>query len=86
MDRANEIFSLFEGVCPANGCGLGVQLIRASGNKQFIVDQGWVMETPEIEFQVRAEGVDLGDIGDVEFRCHNNHSFTIGYSEHGEWL
>lgn len=83
MDRSQEIFSLFEGACPT--CEAPVTLFRASGNRQFIADQGWVMGVPEIDFTTRSEGNGTHTIGAVEFRCQNEHEFYLEYTRHGSW-
>jgi len=85
MERAEEIFSLFEGQCP--DCGIATRVMGAGGKKQFFVMQPWVgnIDGPVgIWAEDAREG--SGIVGSVDFECENGHKYTIEYGRWGEWL
>lgn len=84
MERSEEIFSLFEGVCP--DCGIATRIIGAGGIKQFFAMQSWVGNI-EGSIHIWAEERNVNSpIGAVEFECENGHQYTVDYGRWGEWL
>lgn len=84
--REEEILGLFEGRC--HQCSAAAEPVRASGTKQFIVMQPWVLELPE--FYPWAEDRGLGDgmdaIGSVDFVCEMGHKGYVEFGPFGDWL
>jgi hypothetical protein len=78
-----EIFNLFEGVCPK--CGEEVTLIRVSGLPQFMRDN-----TPENfkgdahEWLPRLSTDDRVD-GSQTFTCKNGHESYVEHTDYGDW-
>ena len=85
MDRSDEIFSLFESVCPTEGCGTEVQIVGVGGTKLFLTMQPWVKDL-NLDFNHWAEDYGIGDgldsNGQIDFECVQGHKHTI---EHGPW-
>jgi len=88
MDRADEIFSLFEGMCPTEGCGAGVQPVSVGGTKQFITLQPWV-DGLDLDFnhwdESRGIGNGLDTIGQMDFECAQGHKHTVEFNPWGDW-
>jgi hypothetical protein len=84
VERHEEIFSLFEGKCPA--CELPPEPMSVGGKRQFFVDQS-IATTVNTEVRVWNEDEREGSevIGSVTFRCRNMHEYTVEYSRWGEW-
>lgn len=86
MDRADEIFSLFENVCSTDGCGVEVRVINVGGTKEFFIMQDWFADL-EVDITYWAKhrlGTDV--IGSLEFMCTQGHKHTVEYGRWGEWL
>lgn len=87
MDRADEIFMLFENRCPAEDCGLEIRVINLGGTKEFFAMQPWIFS---VDTEVRLWGKEERNanaiIGSVEFYCENDHQHTVEYGKWGEWV
>jgi len=84
MDRASEIFMLFEGTCPE--CEAEVEITSAGGAKEFFAMQSWVgdIEAP-LRMWLAPREIDQV-VGSVEFECVNGHKHCVEYGKWGEWL
>ena len=83
MERAEEIFSLFEGQCPTLDCGLKASAISAGGTKEFQSMQPWATDLPE--FFSWAVNRSDDTIGTVNFECPNEHQHTVDFGQFGDW-
>jgi len=78
-DRVDQIYCLFEGICPI--CGSDAMLISVRGTRRFLDEMVFIGDHEILECSSVA-----GDSGGVEFRCKNGHEHFVGYSfNSGDW-
>ena len=81
--RAQEIFELFESVCPT--CEMPAEPYEAGGTKEFVTWQTWVAELP-IPFRSWDKDERSDAIGSISFECENGHKHVVEFSRHFDWM
>jgi len=83
--RGDEIFELFEGVCPT--CEQPTHVIRVGGTKKFQTMQTWLFDLEAVEISWWDEDRMPADenIGSVEFECDFGHKHYTEYTSYGDW-
>lgn len=78
-DRAQQIFALFEGICPR--CGQDIKIVSVSGTPDWLEDFTFLGDHEITELP--PENFD-GPVGNVHFLCPDGHQDTATWG-FGDW-
>lgn len=81
IDWPNQIFCLFEGVCPV--CSQDVDIVSVGGTPDFLEEQQFSGEYTTYTWTCTQSGGRRLD-GGVGFRCKNGHEHYVEHSN-GDW-